>query len=119
MNMERVFGEIKVPSLRQKERLKLPGVKLPDALKKMESARPIYLSYLRAFWVDSLNLAETLIARRSDDPADEDVRSDHVFSLSQFFFGKYMPEFRDFVVLLTMLDAQEIAGGKHTKGKVK
>lgn len=117
--MERTFG----PVLRQKERLKLPGVKLPDALKEIESARPIYLGYERAFWIDCLKLSEELIAHRSGgDPADEDVRKDHVFSLSQYFFGKYMLDFRDFLALL-MFGVPEIdrrkRQGKRTKGKVK
>jgi hypothetical protein len=60
-----------------------------------------HLSHLTKCWKSCLGLAESLIARKSDDPMDEDVRRVTVFELSQHLFQKHALEFAVFIELAT------------------
>jgi len=80
-----------------------PGMALGDALgacmARLKHARERHLDYLRSCWFGCVELAESLIAHKSPDPADEDVRRAHVFDLAQDFFTKHALVFSDFIGL--------------------
>ena len=84
-----------------------PGVALSNVLRecmaRLRPARGRHLDYLRSCWFGCLELAESLIAHKSSDPADEDVRRAHVFELAQDFFTKHALGFSEFIELATQL----------------
>ena len=80
-----------------------PGAALSDVLggcmARLRPARGRHLDYLRSCWFGCVELAESLIAHKIPDPADEDVRHAHVFNLTQDFFTKHALVFSDFIGL--------------------
>jgi len=84
-----------------------PGAALSDVLgecmARLRPARGRHLDYLRSCWFGCLELAESLIAHKSSDPADEDVRRAHVFELAWHFFAKHTLDFHEFVELAGFL----------------
>jgi len=58
--------------------------------------RQLHLRYMRRCWKDCVNLADSLILSRSDDPADQDVRRDYVFQLAKDMFSKHTFDIYEF-----------------------
>lgn len=106
------------------KRRKLPrgvsrGIGLSDVLgectARLKPARQRHLGYTRECWMDCVELAESLIAHRSNYPADEDVRKTHVFELAGGFFTKHVLTFSEFLELSDLFSIVAEGGSKPSR----
>lgn len=59
----------------------------------------LHRDYMKECWADCVELAESVIAHKSNDLDDEDARRVLVFNLAENLFTKHALDFADFIEL--------------------
>lgn len=69
----------------------------------LERVRQDHLEFLRLCWLDCIGLSDSLVARRSVDPMDENERAHAVLEVATSIFIKNAPSIEEFVGLMEHL----------------
>lgn len=74
---------------------------------RVSTLQRLHLDCLRTCYRDCVELAEALIAKRTDPAADEEERRHCIFILSQYLFDKHAMNFETFCEFFLSLEGEK------------